>query len=212
MKNQFKYLLGIVALLFILGACSAASDATESTTLVVQAADGTTLPDSAVAQAKGVAGTSSVNAYLMREFEGWAVVGLNPGSPLYYPSGGKFWRAGELEAGRDLEASDTGEAVIVLGLAPGGDMAGMTMATNIGSSVDLEPDLRVRIVGRFAPPAEVPEHFMLMPLDIAQATYDGDGQVSHLFVTLESGSDVAAVQADLEAALETAVTITQLTP
>lgn len=85
----------------------------------------------------------------------------------------------------------------------------MRIPAEIGSTFELVSGVRLRVIGRFTVPRDVREHFVFLPLDVAQTAYDRKDQLSHLFVTVEHAADVDRVKRDLEATFGAGLTITK---
>lgn len=169
-----------------------------------------TFEAASVERAAAVEGVQRVEGYLMQFGDGFAVVGVPPGAPLRYLSGGVLHEARVVEAGRGLEPGDQGQAVTVLGITRDmGGMMDMGIPTDIGSTFQLLPGLRPRIVGRFSVPAGVEDHVILLPLDVLQEATGLTGRLTHLFVTPTPGAGLVQVEQGLQAALGQGVLIRQ---
>jgi len=169
------------------------------------------LEETAVAKAAAIPGVTRVEKYLVISNSDHAVIGVEPGATLRFLSGGKFRTANRIEAGRDFEAGDVGQKVGVLGLSST-DMSGMTamrIPAEIGSTFELVSGVRLRVIGRFTVPRDIREHFIFLPLDVAQTAYNRKGQLSHLFVTVEHAANLDRVKRDLKAILAAGTTFTQ---
>lgn len=86
-------------------------------------------------------------------------------------------------------------------------MAGMEIPSTIGSSFEVKAGFRVRLVGRFTVSRAGKEHFIFLPLDVAQRAYDRQGRVTHLFVSLAPAANLEQVKRELEAVLGAKATV-----
>jgi putative ABC transport system permease protein len=130
----------------------------------------------------------------------FSVLGIDPGADAVGPLS-----AAELDEGRGLEASDTGQAVAVL------DASYATSAElAVGDTIDVggtEFEVVGTVTSTSADAATASNVYI--PLDLAQQIAELDGQVSDLYVQAESSDQIAAVQADIEEALPEATVSTQ---
>ncbi|ANJ25898.1 ABC transporter permease [Agromyces aureus] len=134
------------------------------------------------------------------DVDSFSVLGLDPSADAIGPLS-----AVSLAEGRTLDADDTGAYVAVLDAdyATSAELAvGDTM--NIGGT-DFE------IVGTVTSNAadSASASNVYIPLDVAQALSGEDGMLSNLYVQAASSTDIAQVQADIEAALPDATVSTQ---
>lgn len=173
------------------------------------------LEESAVAQVAAVPGVARVERYLIIPGgEDHAVIGVEPDAALRFISGGKIYSAARIEAGRGLRPGDVSQRVAVVGMPAQmggmggmGGMAGMEIPSTIGSSFEITPGLRVRLVGRFTVPRTVKEHFIFLPLDVVQRAYDRPGRATHLFVTVAPAANLEQVKRELGAVLGAKATV-----
>lgn len=174
-----------------------------------------TLEESVVAQVAAVSSVARVERYLiMPGGEDHAVIGVEPDAALRFISGGKAYFTARIEAGRGLRPGDAGQRVAVVGMPAEmggmggmGGMAGMEIPSTIGSSFEVKPGVRVRLIGRFTVPRTVKEHFIFLPLDVTQRAYDRQGRVTHLFVTLAPAAKLDQVKRELEAVVGAKATV-----
>lgn len=169
------------------------------------------LQETAAAKAAAIPDVTRVEKYLVVSNPDHAVIGVEPGATLRLRSGGQFRPANRIEAGRSFEAGDVGQKVAILGLSST-DMSGMTamrIPAEIGATFELVPGVRPQVIGRFTVPRDIREHFIFLPLDVAQTAYNRTGQLSHLFVTVDASADVDQVKRNLEAILGAGITFTK---
>ncbi|UOE43978.1 ABC transporter permease [Agromyces larvae] len=134
------------------------------------------------------------------DVDNFTVLGIDPSGDAVGPLS-----AVELADGRGLEASDAGEAVVVLDAdyATSAELAvGDTL--NIGGT-DFE--IVGTVTSTSADAATASNAYI--PLDLAQSLSGEDGMVSSVYVQATSSDRIDAVQADIEAALPDATVSSQ---
>jgi putative ABC transport system permease protein len=130
----------------------------------------------------------------------FSVLGIDPAGAAVGPLS-----AVELSEGRGLEASDAGQAVVVLdaSYANSAELA-------VGDTIDVggtEFEIVGTVTSTSADAATASNVYI--PLDLAQSIAELDGQVSDVYVQATSSDRIAAVQADIEEALPDATVSTQ---
>ncbi|WP_394554676.1 ABC transporter permease [Agromyces sp. MMS24-JH15] len=134
------------------------------------------------------------------DVDNFTVLGIDPAGDAVGPLSSV-----ELAEGRGLEASDAGQAVVVLDAdyATSAELAvGDTL--NIGGT-DFEVIGTVTSTSADASTASN----AYIPLDLAQSLSGEDGMVSSIYVQATSSDQISAVQADIEAALPDATVSSQ---
>ena len=208
---RFTSLLGALLTVTIIGATTTVQAAPPLLEIRVTDAQAS-LEESAVAQVAAVSGVARVERYLIIPGgEDYAVIGVEPDAALRVISEGKVYSAARIEAGRGLRPGDAGQRVAVVGMPSGmggmGGMAGMEIPSTIGSSFEVKAGLRARLVGRFTVSRAGKEHFIFLPLDVAQRAYDRQGRVTHLYVSLAPAANLEQVKRELEAVLGAKATV-----
>jgi len=208
---RFTSLIGALLTVTIIGATTTVQAAPPLLEIRVTDAQAS-LEESAVAQVAAVSGVARVERYLIIPGgEDHAVIGVESDVALRFISEGKVYSAARIEAGRGLRPGDAGQRVAVVGMPAGmggmGGMAGMEIPSTIGSSFEVKAGFRVRLVGRFTVSRAGKEHFIFLPLDVAQRAYDRQGRVTHLYVSLAPAANLEQVKRELEAVLGAKATV-----
>jgi len=162
------------------------------------------MPETVAEQVRSLTAVTKVEKYLgiLRPDYANPFIGVEPGSEL---------RVGDspvsLVVGEGFQSREERLAIPGFSLNPfagDGAMAGMAHRFNTGQSF-LVNGTRLRVVGLFRASDESRENAILLPLGTAQEIFDMRGELTDIFVTVNSEDNVPSVEADIRNILVEAI-------
>jgi len=154
------------------------------------------LAETVAEQVRSLPGVTKVEKYLgvLRPDFRFPFIGVEPGSELRVEDSPV-----SLVVGEGFQSGEERVAIPGFSLNPfagDGAMSGMAHRFNTGQSF-LVNGTRLRVVGLFRAPDESQENAILLPLATAQEIFDMHGELTDIFVTVNSEDNVPAVKAEI---------------
>ena len=150
-------------------------------------------------------GVVRVEKYIRLRMESFDVVGIEPSAPMRIMTGQPdvHLTDAELTAGRELEATDADENLV---------LAGQLFAQSVGATTG-QPfglpgtEYELVLAGEFSTTPPELSSTVLMPLGLVQEIYGKDRQVTHFWVSVESPDSVHDVIRALQIGLGESVEV-----
>ena len=150
-------------------------------------------------------GVVRVEKYIRLRMESFDVVGIEPSAPMRIMTGQPdvHLTDAELTAGRELEAKDADENLV---------LAGQLFAQSVGATTG-QPfglpgtEYELVLAGEFSTTPPELSSTVLMPLGLVQEIYGKDRQVTHFWVSVESPDSVHDVIRALQIGLGESVEV-----
>lgn len=150
-------------------------------------------------------GVVRVEKYIRLRMESFDVVGIEPSAPMRIMTGQPdvHLTDAELTAGRELEATDADENLV---------LAGQLFAQSVGATTG-QPfglpgtEYELVVAGEFSTTPPERSSTILMPLALVQEIYGKDRQVTHFWVSVESPDSVHDVIRALQIGLGESVEV-----
>ena len=154
------------------------------------------LSESIAEQVRSLPGVTKLEKYLgvLRPGDPNPFVGIGPGSVLRVEGS-----LVSLAVGDGFQSGEDRVAIPGFSLDPfsgGGTMPGMAHRFSIGQSFELR-GARLRVAGLFRASDKSRENAILLPLGTAQEIFDMDGELSDIFVTVNSEDNLESVPAEI---------------
>lgn len=150
-------------------------------------------------------GVVRVEKYIRLRMESFDVVGIEPSAPMRIMTGQPdvHLTGAELTAGRELEAKDADENLV---------LAGQLFAQSVGATTGHTfrlpgTEYELVVAGEFSTTPPERSSTILMPLALVQEIYGKDRQVTHFWVSVESPDSVHDVIRALQIGLGESVEV-----
>ncbi len=146
-----------------------------------------------------------VEKYIRLRMESFDVVGIEPSAPMRIMTGQPdvHLTGAELTAGRELEAKDADENLVLAG-----QLFAQSVGTSTGRTFGLPgTEYELVVAGEFSTTPPELSSTILMPLSLVQEIYGKDRKVTHFWVSVESPDSVHDVIRALQLGLGESVEV-----